>query len=156
MNYNRLKKRTVIIAIGCLLILLSLNDARGSDWVVFGKDVLGNNWFYDKDSVLNVSKEIIKVWTKTVVSDEGRANLINQYNKGGVPTIGYGSLSVKEDLWFISCEDKKYEITQSTLYASHGRVLSATHYDDSWIDVNKSSMIKVLMKELCKKPSSSK
>jgi len=61
----------------------------------FGKDVLGNNWFYDKDSVLNVSKEIIKVWTKTVVSDEGRAKLINQYNKGGVPTIGYGSLSVK-------------------------------------------------------------
>jgi len=133
------------------------NDARGAEWVHYGTDVLENNIFYDRDSIQNVSKSLIKVWTKTVVSDEGRAKLINDYEKRGQTASGVESLSEISDLWFISCEDKKYKITQSTYYASDGRILSATHFDDDrWNDIHRKSMIEVLMKILCKKPTSSK
>ena len=100
-NYNRLRTGAVIVAIVCLFVFISLNDAKGTDWVHYGRDDLGNDSFYDRDSISNVSKGVIKVWTKRVYSDVGRESVINDYEKSGVESVGYESLSYSKELFFI-------------------------------------------------------
>jgi len=157
MKSKRLLKTAVIIAMGCLLIFVSFNDARGSDWVPYGKDVTDNTYFYDRESILNVSKGIIKVWTKKVYSTEGRAELIFGYMKDGVPASGYEFLSETKYREFINCVDEKYRMTNMTDYTSDGIVLDSFEEENSaWINVTPDSIVAILMKEVCKKTKESK
>ncbi|HPN26160.1 MAG TPA: hypothetical protein PLR20_13955 [Syntrophales bacterium] len=156
MNSRRLFKLAVIIAMGCQFVFVSPNDVRGVDWIHYGTDPLGNNFFYNQESVSKVTKDLIKIWTTTVLSDEGRANLIKTNAQAGIPSAWIVSLNQIEHLWYISCEDKRYNLVQSTYYASDGSVLSAIHYDDSWSDVSRGSMTATLMKKLCKELAHSK
>ena len=156
MSIKRQSRLAVIIATGCLLIFVSINDAWSVEWVHYGTDPLGNNYFYSQESVSKVTKTLIKIWTTTVLSDEGRADLIKTNAKKGIPSAWIVSLNQIEHLLYISCEDKRYNLVQSTYYAIDGSVLSAIHYDDIWNDVNRGSMTAVLMKILCKEHASSK
>ena len=141
---------------GCLLIFISLNDARGSDWVHLVTDGVGNNSFYDKDSIRNVSKGVVGVWTKTVYSDEGRARVIYDYAKSGFESAEYESLGYSKELFFINCVDEKYKITQGANYASDGHVLDDYHEDSVWDAPPPDSVMDSLVKEICKNPKRSK
>ncbi len=145
-----------ITAMGCLLVFLSLSDAGGVDWIHYGTDPLGNNFFYNQEGVSKVTRDLIKIWTTTVISEEGRADLIRTNAKAGIPSAWIVSLNQIEHLLYISCEDKRYNLVQSTYYASDGSVLSAIHYDDNWSAVSRGSMTATLMKKLCKEHASSK
>jgi hypothetical protein len=144
-----------IFAVACLVVFVFLNDAWGVDWVLYETDALGNYTFYDRDSVQYVSSSLVKVWTTKVFSDDGRADLLKSTAKEHLPSAWIVSLSEIKHLWYLSCTDKKYKITQVNYYATDGSILSATHNDDNqWNDANQK--VKILMNELCIKPEDKK
>ncbi|HPN26161.1 MAG TPA: hypothetical protein PKV94_14280 [Syntrophales bacterium] len=149
-NRKRLRAASVIAAIICLFALASLSDVKGADWVHYGRDDSGNDSFYDKDSVSNVSKGVIKVWTKRVYSDAGRESVIHDYDKSGVDTAGYESLSYSKELFFINCLNGKCRRTEGVDYSSDGHSLQE-YQDGVWIAPPLDSALDTLMKEVCKK-----
>jgi hypothetical protein len=154
-NYNRLRTGAVIVALVCLFVSICLNDAKGTDWVHYGRDDLGNDSFYDRDSIRNVSKGVIQVWTKRVYSDAGRESVINDYEKIGVEAIGYESLSYSKELFFINCLDRKCRRNHGVDYAIDGHVLQE-YQDGTWTALSPDSALDTLMKEVCKKLKRSK
>lgn len=149
-NQKRLRTGAVINAIVCLIVFTFLHDVKGADWVHYGRDNLENGSFYEKDSISNVSKDVVKVWTKKVYSDLGRESVIQDYERSGVETAGYESLSYSKELFFINCVNGKCRRTQGVDYASDGLALQE-YQDGIWIAPPPDSALSTLVREVCKK-----
>ncbi len=126
------------------------NVAGGSDWVYYGTGSPGDKYFYDKASIRNVSKNVIRVWTKVVYSDEGRTRKISDYKKDGYSTTGFERLSETQNLWLINCVDEIFTITEGRHHASDGRVLDMYKADKTvWGYAAPDSAVESLMKMVC-------
>ena len=138
-----------IIVVTVILLVGFPNDARGENWVFYAT-TSGGSFFYDRDSIHNVSKDVIKVWTKLVYNDEGRAESLGELKKNKVSTAGFELLSESTTLWFLNCVDEQLKITQLLYYAKDGRVLRRVQTDEmDWTYIIPDSPMEQLMKTVC-------
>jgi hypothetical protein len=66
-----IKTKRVTKIICFVIFLLFTNQGWASDWVFYMKSGMGDE-YYDKSRLKRTNKNIIRVWTKTVLNKDGR------------------------------------------------------------------------------------
>jgi hypothetical protein len=73
--------KSSLIKLGVILIglaIFSYTEVWGADWIYFGENSSGV-CFYDATSITHPSKNIVRVWSKIIHSEEGKKNYIAQF-----------------------------------------------------------------------------
>jgi hypothetical protein len=148
----------IVVIIICILFnAVSGSNARGADWVPFAIDSLDNECFYDQSSIRIASKGIIKVWSKTVYGNVGRADLIQDFKKIGLMTKELQFLEHSKQLYNLNCNESKYRVTKNSVYSNDGNVLHSYQNDSSqWREVTPESVAETLLRTVCSKSNASK
>ena len=137
------------ITVGIIFFAGFPNDARGADWVHYANSAIGDMYFYDKDSIHNISGGVIRVWTRTVFSDAGRAEVIRKYRERGISANRYELLREEKSLCLLNCKDESYTLTEGIEYAVDGETLTSWKREGDWLVVVPDSFIESLMKIVC-------
>ncbi|MFZ1037634.1 MAG: surface-adhesin E family protein [Smithella sp.] len=115
-----------IYSIICLVIILLLaNQAWAADWKFFASSGSGD-MYYDKNSIVKVNKNIVRVWTKKTYSEKGK---LEEYSflksLGKAPGNPY-ILSHELKLLEIECLNKKIKISSDRICDKRGHVAVTT------------------------------
>ncbi len=131
-----MKKFFVAITFFCAMILTT--TASAADWVSFGSDNFGNEYFIDTLSVTveenGVDLLIFKADFKTVFSDEGR-KVFGQENLGEV---------ISTCLFQNKRKAKLISTTSAIYYALDGTVIAEDDQKSMWQAVKPNSLLEVM------------
>ncbi len=130
-----------VILIG--FILYSNAEVWGEDWKRYGQSEIGS-YHYDQQSVTRVSKGIVKVRSKIVLSKKGVATAVERFGKD-YEKSGY-DISLRE----VNCTNKTQHWMSSTLYSVDGEPVRTFHYNVEWEPVYKGSLADTLLQTVCK------
>ncbi|MEI6153437.1 MAG: surface-adhesin E family protein [Deltaproteobacteria bacterium] len=119
-----MKHFLLTVSIVCLL-MVGYTTANGAEWVHYGKDVLGNTLYYDKESITSGDKESKKVWSKKVYSDKGKEELIKEAIERRIYKY-YGDLDYVLQLEVYNCNTKESGMVSVTLYSTTGKRIGST------------------------------
>ena len=141
--------KSLLGKLGVILIGLAIfgnAEVWGADWSLYG--IAGNGTFegfYDAESIMMLSKNIVRVADKKVYTEKGVVELVENYGKK------YENVSHSIVLWEINCEMKMVYMLSLTYYSKGGEILFSQNYDDNkWIFIPLESMIELLFKAVCK------
>jgi hypothetical protein len=143
-----MKKTKLIIFLSCLVVLLTVTSINGSDdWVEFSRTNQGDIVSYDKASLKQITKDIVQVWVKDVLSDERRRKLID-YHKY---VHNIGQLSHDVSLNEIDCKKMMYRSLSITGRDANGADLFSSSDDNSkWNSISHNSVWDALQKAVCR------
>lgn len=106
-----------------ITILFLTSQIQGAEWLSIGKDMVGNELFYDHEIQIKRSTDIIEIWMKVIYSDEGRKQRIKERITAKANVERYENLSYALELQQIDCTKKRFRIMAYTDYSSDGRML---------------------------------
>jgi hypothetical protein len=134
-----------IVLIG--LVIFGYGEVLGADWRLYATVLDGDEFYYDASSIIRPSRNIVRVWTKTVVSN----NSIKEY----VDKLGssFQLLSHKIILLEIDCTEKKDLLLQTTGYANDGKILMSVTVKESekeWVFILPDTVGEPLYEAVCK------
>jgi hypothetical protein len=145
---DRMKSLSVrlaaILVIG--FVCFAYAEAWGADWSLFSatdKDIS----YYDKASISHPSKNVIRVWNKTVLTEKGLIDMVGTLGKN------FERASYLIDLWEINCTEKMFRILTSTCYSKEGEVVYSnvsTKPLPEYRFIVPESVAETLIKEICK------
>jgi len=118
-------------------------ESWGADWKVYGETGFGVS-YYDSGSITHPSKDIVRVWTKTVYSRNGAIRLVIRYGSR------YENLSHSVRLREINCVDKTYRFLSMQNYSQDGVVLFSEEGKKEWDFIVPDSMDESLYQEVCR------
>lgn len=98
-------------------------QAKGAEWISIGKDIFGNELYYDREILIKRSADIVEVWMKGVYSDEGRKQRIQERIKSKATVESYEKLNYVLELQQINCDKRMYRIMEYADYSSDGGIL---------------------------------
>ncbi|MDD5344630.1 MAG: hypothetical protein PHW12_09450 [Smithella sp.] len=148
-----MKKISLVISLSFLVLFLLTSNVNSSpNWVKYLNDKDGNICSYKK---VNINKDngnyIVQVWTKIVLSEKRRKEIIQKRIELGISTKGDDKLSEEWGLSEIDCKKKTERILSVTLYDTDGNVLFSRNYDKrEWSYVIPDSRGDILLKKVCK------
>jgi hypothetical protein len=145
---NRKLSLSVFTTISLLLFfLLDVSPVKGSsDWVEYFRTNSGDILSYDKDRINNVTKDIVQVWVKDVLSNERKNNLID-YHKY---VYNIEMLSHYISLNEIDCKKRMYRSLSVTGRDTDGNDLFSSSDDNSqWNRIPAKSGWETLQKTVC-------
>ncbi|MBI5967411.1 MAG: hypothetical protein HY882_06105 [Deltaproteobacteria bacterium] len=117
-------------------------ESWGADWKAYGETGFGVS-SYDTENITHPSKNIVRVWTKTVYSRNGTIRLVIKHGSR------YENLSHSVRLWEINCVDKTYRFLSLQNYSQDGVVLFSEEVKKEWDFIVPDSMDENLYKEVC-------
>ena len=141
-----------VISLSFLIILLLVTPvvSLDSDWVEYGKSVVGNISIYNKVDIKQSTKDTVQVSTIVVFSDKGREEHIQEMRNNGRSTEGYDKLSHTLFLHEIHCKDKRFRLLSFVNYDTDGKTFYSGSPDiPDWKYIVLNSTIDYLRKEVC-------
>lgn len=146
MKTSLLKLEIVLVIIG--LSILSYAEAWGEDWRSFGvSGVNVGKWFYDEESLIHSSKNIVRVrtnvWTDTS-SKEGTDRYVEELKKR------FKNLNHVMSLMEVNCADKKTRLLEMTGYFNQTVLGSIQNPKKDWSFIAPGSRDEALYKAICK------
>jgi hypothetical protein len=137
--------RKIILTTIVLTLLSSVG--YGADWKYFCTDKKNNEWFYDTQSISREQDTII-VRTKEVLSDNGKADFIEEY-----PDItNIKNISYIIDRTEINCSKNIRWSLSSFWYSSEGNEVYRVYYSHSeFTEVVPKSLGAKLVEIVCEK-----
>lgn len=140
MKLLSIKLKIVILIIG--LIIISMGDVYGADWVSYG-EIPSGELFLDVESITQPSNNIVRVWTKQVLNKKG----INDTVRG----MGEEFREISQILSYVEydCAERKMRIISSISYSKKNQVLDSMENFD-WIFLPPDSVSGKLFIDLCK------
>ncbi len=140
-----------------ILMFFLVSQSHGAEWFSIGKDRLGNELFYDPDTITKHSTGIAKIWIKGVYSSEGKKERIQERIKGKQSVENYDKLSYVQELQEINCVKREYRVLAYTDYSSDGGILNRFIVDQQpsagWEPIAPDSMGEIIDKIVCPAPS---
>jgi hypothetical protein len=137
-----------------------VSQVQGAEWLSIGKDRVGNELFYDPDTLTKLSTGITKVWMKGIYSVEGRKERIQERTKGKLTVENYEKLSYVMELQEINCAKREYRVMTYTDYSSDGGILHKFTVEQQssggWEPITPDSMGEIVDKIICPPPTSQK
>ncbi len=105
-----------------------------SDWVHYGNNALGDNYYYNKVKIKYYPTNFVRVWNKQIYSVEGRKQYLNTLIKKGLPENdllkkGYDRLEYTNTLWEINCKNKTLKLCSLIYYSEGGLVIEQFDYE---------------------------
>lgn len=143
-------KYQTIFAIFLFIIFFFSMEAQAVDWVLYaGKTDEALYYSYDPQSIMRVSKDIVRVLNKESYSEKGAQEAIK---KLGPEYNGpeYKEFSYTISLWEYNCSEKKKNLLSFTLYNRGGGVINRfTCVFSSWNFIVKGSVDETLFNIVC-------
>ena len=139
----------------CLVIfLLFANQAWAANWIYYDTAPVGH-MYYDKSSIKKVNKDIIKVWTKTILNENGKAKYFSMLNEKDEVPVNSDTLSYEVGFFEIDCVNEKIRSSDSTIYDEKGEVIYSSPKGESgkWNDILPISVGERLKNIVCKEPA---
>jgi hypothetical protein len=145
--------QTVFIMLMLCGVCLSCTGAYAAEWVRYFSDKLGNEWFYDRESVSYPSKGIVGVRGKGIYSKDGVREEIAERTKSNSPTQGFDGLSYIMERFEVNCKKSEFEVYERGYYNRAGKILHAFTTPKKrsyWYAINPESKMDALYKCVCK------
>ncbi|MFH1912050.1 MAG: surface-adhesin E family protein [Pseudomonadota bacterium] len=126
-------------------------EPKKEGWIYYGTTWFGD-YYYDNNSITNVSPKITKVWSKTKHSKVSKDDYI-QYRKDHLkPTDGYEKFDYEIILYEIDCLNNTSKLMRVVDYNDDGKTLN--EYDNPNPEINQvlpGSIIDTLQNKVCNK-----
>jgi hypothetical protein len=145
-----MKMKSIQIMIFLLFFILLGSHGWAEEWISYDAPKTGTRYF-EKNSIQNVDKNIVRVWTIKVYTREGKAQdyfMLKQKNQApeSPEMLHLSSLSVDLD-----CKKNKFKITAFTIYDKEKKALfSAPASMFQWDDVVGDASSGKLKRKVCK------
>ena len=128
----------LIIVLMFSLTIIACNsgtDNQSGDWVRIGETTTGDN-YYDKNSLKEENKNIIRVKTKAIYSENGKKEKLTFLKSIGKAPANPDSLSHEIRIWNVDCVNKKINPYTSTIYGKGDQMITASpQFPDKWDDI---------------------
>ena len=143
-----------------VLLFFLVSQAHGAEWLSIGKDRLGNELFYDPDTITKLTTGIAKIWIKGIYSSEGKKERIQERIKSKLSVDNYDKLGYVQELQEINCVKREYRVLAYTDYSSDGGILNKFIIEQQpsvgWEPIPPDSMGEIIDKIVCPASSSQK
>jgi len=146
--------KTLSVKLGVILVglvIFGYVEVWGADWKFYDTSADRSIiYYYDEDSLKNISENIVRVHTKMVLSPKSRDSVIQKRKKGGLSTKGYEYLEYIILLNEINCANKLFQIISVTEYSKNGEVLNFETFSENWSPILQESVGVSLYKAICR------
>jgi len=131
-----------------LILLLIVSPAiSSSDWIIHYTDTNGDVIYYN---IENRENNVVQVWVKRVLSDEGAKEFIEDSKNNGLPAEGWSRLEHFTSLYEIDCKEKKGRVLSVVIYNKDGKaVYSGSFGKPQWEDTVPGSIGDTFRKKVC-------
>jgi hypothetical protein len=107
-----------------MMMVFSVSQAQGADWVLYGVGRHANKLFYDREALTKSPEGMVKVWQKREYSDKGRSKYIQRkMNDVGNNAERYAKLSYTLNFWEINCVSREERLIATSDHSREGEVL---------------------------------
>lgn len=113
-------KTQILVFLIVVIVLLSFSNVYGDDWICINRDDNGKCWFSYNKKIIRVSKNIVRVVEKIIISDEDKKN-DKSYDKDESYSIYLNE---------IDCKNMTMKLLQSTRYKIDGSVSKSFDLSD--------------------------
>jgi hypothetical protein len=138
--------KSLSVKLGIVLIGLAVfanAEAWGEDWIRYGKNDTGT-YYYDKQDVTRLSKDIVRVSNKIVFTEKGVATAVERLGRSNKQ---FGcDISLRE----INCADKTQRWISSKVYSMDGELLQTPPYNTGWEPIIQGTLSDLLLQKVCK------
>lgn len=148
-----MKKVGSFISLSFLVLFLLVGcEKSSSDWVEYSMNDDGGIWLYNKKNITkSEGKDIVKVWTKWIFTDEEKEKTLKIVKNSGWSTEGWDKLSHRITSNKIDCKNKKVQLLSITDYDTEGKVLNNGNNEElEWVYIVPGSMGHILWEKVCK------
>ncbi|MFA5321689.1 MAG: surface-adhesin E family protein, partial [Smithella sp.] len=138
----------------CLAIyFLFAHQALAADWVYFASNSARDS-YYDKSNIIKADKNIIRVWTKQILSENGKVKKVSNLKSNGKECGNLDLISYILKLSEIDCVNKKIKDSSVTFYDEKSNLLysSLNRETGNWDDIVPHSVAEKLKNILCEEP----
>lgn len=147
-------KTNNIKGIICLTVyFLFAHQALAADWVYFASNSVRDS-YYDKSNIIKVDKNIIRVWTKQILSEKGKVKTLPNLKSKGTESGNLDLISYILKLSEIDCANKKIKDSSVTFYDEKSNLLYSSPQKEigNWDDIIPHSIAEKLKNILCDGP----
>ncbi len=143
-------KARYIVGMICVIIGLGLaGQSWAADWVHYLSADTGEK-YYDKSSIKVVNKKLVRVWTKTVLNENGKAEKFLFLKTIDAAPVNADIISYNLMLEEIDCIDEKYRSSSQMVYDKNNAIIAATPKKISeWNDIVPGSISDKLKNLVC-------
>jgi hypothetical protein len=114
--------KTICFLLFAITMVFLVSQAWGVEWKSFAEHQrFADKIYYDVDSIVYPTKDIISVWIKQIYTDEGRKHYISERISHKLSTEGYDELEYELSLYEINCqmrESRNLKIIQMSINKS--------------------------------------
>jgi hypothetical protein len=136
-----------------LIVFIFLNyvNAEGADWILLGKSYIGTA-YYDRASIKQLSKNIIRVSVKYTYSSEG----VKEFRAAFPEVNMYETISYSLYVYEINCSADSFRLIKAATYNSEESVIKGTELEfkekeqSSTEHITPNSMMERLSEESCR------
>lgn len=144
----------IIIVLSFVIgMFFSVALVHGAEWLSIGKDRIGNELFYDPNTITKLPSGIAKIWIKGIYSADGKKERIQERVKIKLSVENYEKLSYVLELQEINCVKKEYRVVAYTDYSSDGGILNKLIVEQQasagWEPIPPDSMGEIIDKIVC-------
>jgi hypothetical protein len=136
-----LVKFGIVLLIG--LAIFGYAEVWGADWKLLASDEKSLA-YYDAQSIIRPSKNIVKVWVKVDYTEKGVIDYVGDLGKK------YENLSHEKSLWEINCVEKIFRQLSWIAYDNKGEVIYSSSSPLRWDFIPPESIVEALYKIVCK------
>jgi len=129
----------MMVGVICVFGFYSDGNTQGNTdrWIYYGTTEDGNQYYYDKISVIYVSPyvspKVIKVWEKIKYSKAGKDMIIQMNKENDLSIDGYDKLDNIIFLKEVECTHNTYKIIKIVDYNDEGKILDDIDYPNPTI-----------------------
>ena len=129
------------------LLIFGHAEVWGEEWRLYAIMSDGSQGYYDASNVIRPSRNIVRVWTKVIAS--------NEMVKDAVEKFGplFENLNYSTELWEVNCAEKKHLLLQSAAYDNDGGTIMISKNEEAekgWRFIIQNSRGDDLYKAVCK------
>jgi hypothetical protein len=145
----------MMAGIACVLLVSCSDKKTGGNaerWINYGTTEDGSQKYYDKQSITQISPNIVKVWDKGKLSPGARDIIIEQRKRSGLAVDGWDKLDHVILVREINCGENTGKIIRVEDYNDTGKMFSESDFPNAKSEpIPSGSMNELLLKKVCTK-----
>lgn len=146
-----MKKR--IFSLFAITLVFLVSQSEGAEWTSIGQDSLGNEFFYDRETLTGLETGVIKVRSMEVYSNEGKKRYIQEWTAKGLNANPLRKLNHTVDLVEIDCSTRGLRIKATSEHSIDGVALDSSAFtlqpSEGWESITPGSSWEELYKAVC-------
>lgn len=143
----RVRVMIMLSAIGLIILLCS--DGWGRDWKPYQATKNGDIYYFDPESIENLTKDVVRVWVKTEKTEFIGGNLkkhVDEVTSGGKDKVTGEIIQLID----INCSIKTFRVINLAVYDRNREIKEYYNDPSEWNGIAPESVVNYLSKEVCK------